>query len=1019
VPVEFLTDERAAAYGCFPVAPERALLERCCFFDDADLELIGKRRGEHSRLGFGLQLATVRATGTFLPDPTDVPTAVLDYVAEQLGVADASVIKRYTERRTTRFEHQTEIAEAYGYAAFSVVADELATWIADRALPSGDGPTVLFDEAVAWLRARQVLLPGLSRLVRLVARVREETTNRLHSALAEAVPADRVTKLLGVCELEGGARVSPLEQWRTGPRTVSGLSMVKALNRVEDIDGLGVSGLDLSAVPLRRVTELGRYGMAAKAPALRRHPYTRKVATLLATARWLRASAIDDVLELFDQLMTAELEGKAERQSRDEKARRYTRLAKDAAKLAAAVRVCFEAREWGEDVPFEIVWDAIENLVPAGELHAAMEAVTEVSPPVGADPDGEWRAYLVERYATVRGFLPLLTGVIGFEATPAAAPVLEAVRALAGLISARATRQVPSGYLDARKADVELIPRGWWQRLALPPDRPEGTVATAGYVFCLLEQFQRHLGKRDIFAPGSTRWTDPRARLLDGQAWQAQRCSTLNALGLPEDPTDLLAGRAAVLDAAWRDAAAGLDENTSARLDERGRLHAAALRAEPDPPSLIDLRSRVGRMLPRVDLPELLLEVMSWHPEFEQAFTAASGTGTPKLADAHVSIAAALTAHSLNVGYSPVIADTPALSRDRLSYIDQNYLRPENYAAANAPLITGQADIPLAQALGGGRVAAVDGMRFVVPIRSIHARPNPKYFGRRKGATWLNLISDRSMGQADKVLSGTPRDSLHLVDLIYAQHGGERPEVVITDNGSYSDVVFGILSLLGFDYRPEIAKLPDTKLWRADPHADYGPLNATARGRLDLDKVRRHWPDILRVVASIHTGTVPACDILRVLSRGGSLNGLGEAIATYGRIAKTLHVLGLVDSEPYRRESKGMRNLQEERHSVARHLFHGRRGQLYQAYREGMEDQLGALGLVLNCCTLWNTFYANAALEQLRAEGYPIREEDVARLSVYQHAHIEVHGHYSFALPDLGGERRPLRDPDAVDDVPA
>jgi hypothetical protein len=63
--------------------------------------------------------------------------------------------------------------------------------------------------------------------------------------------------------------------------------------------------------------------------------------------------------------------------------------------------------------------------------------------------------------------------------------------------------------------------------------------------------------------------------------------------------------------------------------------------------------------------------------------------------------------------------------------------------------------------------------------------------------------------------------------------------------------------------------------------------------------------------------------------------------------------------------------------------------------------------------------YVNATLEQLRAEGYPIREEDVARLSVYQCAHIEVHGHYSFYLPDLGGERRPLRDPDAVDDVPA
>ena len=68
-----------------------------------------------------------------------------------------------------------------------------------------------------------------------------------------------------------------------------------------------------------------------------------------------------------------------------------------------------------------------------------------------------------------------------------------------------------------------------------------------------------------------------------------------------------------------------------------------------------------------------------------------------------------------------------------------------------------------------------------------------------------------------------------------------------------------------------------------------------------------------------------------------------------------------------------MRNLQEGRHDLGRHVFHGRKGELYRAYHEGMEDQLGALGLVLNCITLWNTVYLDIALKQLRAAGYPGR----------------------------------------------
>jgi TnpA family transposase len=47
-----------------------------------------------------------------------------------------------------------------------------------------------------------------------------------------------------------------------------------------------------------------------------------------------------------------------------------------------------------------------------------------------------------------------------------------------------------------------------------------------------------------------------------------------------------------------------------------------------------------------------------------------------------------------------------------------------------------------------------------------------------------------------------------------------------------------------------------------------------------------------------------------------------------------------------------VRNLQEGRHSLAAAVFHGKKGELYERYHKGMEDQLGALGLVLNCIVL-------------------------------------------------------------------
>jgi len=103
-----------------------------------------------------------------------------------------------------------------------------------------------------------------------------------------------------------------------------------------------------------------------------------------------------------------------------------------------------------------------------------------------------------------------------------------------------------------------------------------------------------------------------------------------------------------------------------------------------------------------------------------------------------------------------------------------------------------------------------------------------------------------------------------------------------------------------------------------------------------------------------------------MLQRDGHPTALGEAIAAYGRIFKSLHILAYIDTdETYRRDIKGIRNLQEGRHALARKICHGKKGELYHRYERGLENQLGALGLVLNCVVLWTTVYLDAAVRQL------------------------------------------------------
>jgi TnpA family transposase len=316
------------------------------------------------------------------------------------------------------------------------------------------------------------------------------------------------------------------------------------------------------------------------------------------------------------------------------------------------------------------------------------------------------------------------------------------------------------------------------------------------------------------------------------------------------------------------------------------------------------------------------------------------------------------------------------------------------------------------------RTASADGIRFVVPIRTIHAGPNPKYFGRERGVTYYNMTSDQYTGLNGMVVPGTLRDSLVLLSVILEQETELKPVEIMTDTGAYTDAIFGIFYLLGFQFSPRIADSGGSRLWRIDPKADYGAFNRLATDRVNLNLIGEQWDDLLRLAGSLKLGIAQASGLMRMLQTNNSPTKLARALADLGRIIKTMHLLNFFDDEAYRRRILVQLNRGEGRHMLARAIFHGKRGELRQRYRQGQEDQIGALGLIVNAVVLWNTIYMDAALKQLRKEGFAVRDEDVARLSPLGHEHINMLGRYTFTLPDLvaRGKLRPLRDPSHVVD---
>jgi hypothetical protein len=196
---------------------------------------------------------------------------------------------------------------------------------------------------------------------------------------------------------------------------------------------------------------------------------------------------------------------------------------------------------------------------------------------------------------------------------------------------------------DMSNAPIDVANQGW-KRLVIN----DGQVDRRAYTLCVLERLQDSLRRRDIYVSPSERWSDPRAKLLQGSTWEKakpQVCKTLGRCNIADDELDALSK---ALEEAYRRTAHNLPSNAAVAIDPvdgRDTLRVSGLDKLEEPASLLQLRDDVKSLLPRVDLPEVLLEI-NQQTGFLEEFTHIS-EGNARVQDLSTSLVRRLSCGSV------------------------------------------------------------------------------------------------------------------------------------------------------------------------------------------------------------------------------------------------------------------------------------------------------------------------------------------------------------------------------------
>ncbi len=354
-------------------------------------------------------------------------------------------------------------------------------------------------------------------------------------------------------------------------------------------------------------------------------------------------------------------------------------------------------------------------------------------------------------------------------------------------------------------------------------------------------------------------------------------------------------------------------------------------------------------------------------------------------------------------------------SRRKLAWTAGWHLREEIYRSALAMLVNAQQRQPLAALFGAADISSSDGQGFPTAGRGEAVGAINAHYGREVPALFYTHVSTRHApyhtvaippsGEAAHVIDGL---LYHEADLSIAVHH--------TDDGGVSDHVFGLAHLLGFRFAPRIPNLADRRLYGFGPASNWPALAPFIAGRADERLITAHWDDVLRLAASVQTGTVSASLIHKRLGAYPKQNGLALALREIGRIERTFYTLDWLEQPRLRRQATAELNKGESRNALARAVCFHRLGRLRDRSTELQQHRASGLTLVTAAIVLWNTVSLSRALDALRCRGEGVPDALLAHIAPLGWQHINLTGDYLWdADANIGPDGfRALRGADAA-----
>ena len=948
-------------------------LARTWTLEASDLSELKSGFRSRYRLGNAIQVCVLRRYGRFLASLSFVSPRIVSHVAQQLG-GPAPLEIPVPDREATRLQQQRRLLDIARFRRFDDDARaELEAWLVSKA-QEGHLPDGLDQRAELYLLRRRILCPASSTLERMAANVcagaQKDLFERIHADLSPGLRA-RLDQLLSSGSAE---RRSFFQRLKESPPSASVRSINQYLLRYEELESVLEGGSEPPSVDPEFAAYLASLARVHTAWHLRRFREHKRYALMACFLHESRKEILDHLVEMHDQYVLSLL-----RQARWAHESEYrARRRRQSAALGRVLGVLSRLLEMPADEPV-----AREDLIDSDAEPLLRESLQDLRAFRRLQISG-YGERLVARYPTLRKYFRQFLE-LPFEAASGNEALLGAIELVRSLDSG-SLRRLPDD------AETSFVPK----ELRPVLRDAEGRLQRNAWELGLALAIRTALRAGDLYLPKSKQHVSFWNLILDEPQWESVRPESYAELGHPPavQVQNLLADQ---LNYTISKAEEAFADNGFATV-VAGRLKLK--RNDLARPRESRLHQTISANLPRIRVENLLMEV-----DRATAFTRSFVPLEPHRSrpeQFYKSLLAAIISQSTNLGVVAMAQSVPGVTLDMLRHTMQHYLRDETLKDANAAIVDAHHQLPLSSLHGDGRFSSSDAQRFKIRADSLLGSYYPRYFGYYDRAISLYThVSDQFSVFATRAISCGPREALYVLDGLLDNNTILRIRDHTTDTDGYTEIVFALCHLLGFQFLPRIKNLSDQQLYRLRGESP-DRLGSLLSRSVDPRLIEEQWDQMVRLAWSLRSRTAPANVIVQRLTNASPHDRLTKAVRHLGRLVKTRYILRYCSDTELRRSVRLQLNKGEYRQRLSRWIFFAQQGEFTTADYVEIMNKASCLSLVSNAILYWNTEMIRRIVNRLEAEGAEVSEDELRGVSLLPFRHVMPNGTYF--IEDLADE---------------